>query len=59
MDFIAHLNNGQIIEVNNPQFDAASFTQTLNENNTHFVHIGNAVINKHLIQLIIPADIEE
>ena len=54
MDYQVQLNNGQVINLEGAEFDAAAFTTTLNDQRTAFVNIGGAIINKHIISAILP-----
>ena len=54
MNYQVQLNNGQVIDLERAQFDAAAFTTTLNDQRTVFVNIGGAIINKHIISSIVP-----
>lgn len=54
MDYIVQLNNGQSITLGGAEFEPTEFTATLNSQQTIFVNIGGAIVNKHLIQAILP-----
>ena len=54
MNYNVQLNNGQTIELKGAEFDAVAFTATLNDQKTIFVNLGGAIVNKHLIQAIVP-----
>lgn len=54
MDYNVQLNNGQVIELKGTEFDIEAFTATLNSQQTIFVNMGGAIVNKHLIQAILP-----
>lgn len=59
MDYIVQLNNGQSITLAGAEFDAIEFTANLNNQQTIFVVIGGAIVNKHLIQAILPVQATE
>lgn len=54
MNYQVQLNNGQTINLTNAEFDAATFTATLNDQKVNFVNIGGAIINKHIIVSVLP-----
>lgn len=54
MDYNVQLNNGITIELKGAEFNAEEFTATLNNQQTIFVNIAGNIINKHLIQAILP-----
>lgn len=55
MDYQVQLNNGQTIKLNGvTDFDANTFTQTLNNREIQFINLGGAIINKNLIGSITP-----
>lgn len=54
MDYQVLLNNGQAINLQNAEFDIATFTATLNDQKINFVNIGGAIINKHIIISVLP-----
>ena len=54
MDYNVQLNSGQVIELKGAAFDVEAFTATLNSQQTNYVNIGGAIVNKHIIQAIIP-----
>ena len=54
MDYNVQLNNGQVIELKGADIDIEAFTATLNNQQTIFVNLGGAIVNKHLIQAILP-----
>ena len=56
MDYQVKLNDGQIITLNNAEFDVQGFTNALNDNNFTFVNISGAVVNKHIILCILPIE---
>ena len=58
MDYQVQLNNGKVIDLKGADFDAATFTATLNNPQISFVNIGGAVINKHIIMSIVPVATE-
>ena len=59
MDYNVQLNNGNIIELKGAAFDVEAFTATLNSQQTIFVNMGGAIVNKHLIQAILPVPATE
>lgn len=56
MDYQVQLNNGQAINLTNAEFDTSAFTATLNDQKINFVNIGGAIINKHIIVSVLPAE---
>ncbi|WP_025117124.1 hypothetical protein [Lysinibacillus fusiformis] len=54
MDYQVLLNNRQAINLQNAEFDVATFTATLNDQKINFVNIGGAIINKHIIISVLP-----
>lgn len=54
MNYNVQLNNGQVIELKGADIDTEAFTATLNSQQTNFVNMGGAIVNKHIIQAIIP-----
>ncbi|MEK4494506.1 hypothetical protein [Ureibacillus sp. FSL W8-0352] len=57
MNYQVHLNTGQIITLNGvTDFNAATFTQTLNDRQIYFVNIGGAIVNKNTIMSIVPVN---
>ena len=56
MNYQVQLNNGQVINLKNAEFDAGVFTTTLNDQKINFVNIGGAIINKHTIISDLPVD---
>lgn len=54
VDYQVQLNNGQVINLTNAEFDADVFTATLNNQSITFVNIGGAIINKHIIVSVLP-----
>ena len=58
MDYQVQLNNGKVIDLKGADFDATTFTATLNNPQVSFVNIGGAVINKHIIMSIVPVATE-
>lgn len=59
MDYQVQLNNGQVINLTNAEFDATAFTATLNDQKINFVNIGGAIINKHIIISVLPVSATE
>ncbi|WP_312130140.1 hypothetical protein [Lysinibacillus capsici] len=59
MDYQVQLNNGQAINLTNAEFDVAAFTATLNDQKINFVNIGGAIINKHIINSVLPVSATE
>lgn len=55
MNYNVQLNNGQIIELTGAELNVEEFTITLNSQTIVFVNLGGAIVNKHLIQAIVPA----
>lgn len=55
MDYQVLLNNNQKIDLKNAEFDAVTFTETLNDQRINFVNFGGAIINKHTILSVVPA----
>lgn len=53
MKYQVVLNNGQMITFDG-EFNAETFTNSLNEPHINFVNIGGYIVNKHLIQSISP-----
>ena len=58
MNYQVQLNNGQIINLTNAEFDANTFTNALNDQKTNFVNVGGAIVNKHIILSIVPVAAE-
>ncbi|MER2154793.1 MAG: hypothetical protein ABS917_11410 [Solibacillus sp.] len=58
MVYNVQLNNGNIIELKGAAFDVEAFTNTLNNQQIVFVNLGGAIVNKHLIQAILPVQTE-
>ncbi|MGG2111904.1 hypothetical protein ABFY60_15500 [Lysinibacillus pakistanensis] len=56
MNYQVQLNNNQVINLKNAEFDADVFTATLNDQKINFVNIGGAIINKHIIISVLPVD---
>ena len=59
MNYQVLLNNGQEINLQNAEFDANTFTETLNNPQINFVNIGGAIINKHIIISVLPVTATE
>lgn len=59
MDYQVQLNNGQAINLTNAEFDATTFTTTLNDQKINFVNIGGAIINKHIIISVLPVSVTQ
>lgn len=59
MNYNVQLNNGQVIELKDADIDVVGFTATLNSQQTNFVKIGEAIVNKHIIQAIFPVATEQ
>lgn len=59
MNYQVQLNNNQVINLKNAEFDTGVFTATLNDQKINFVNIGGAIINKHIIISVLPVDDEE
>ena len=55
MNYNVQLSNGQMIELTGAEFNAEEFTVTLNSQTIVFVNLGAVIVNKHLIQAIVPA----
>ena len=58
MNYQVQLNNGQVIDLTNAEFDVNVFTSALNDQKTNFVNIGGAIVNKHIILSIVPVAAE-
>ncbi|MEY2355909.1 hypothetical protein [Lysinibacillus capsici] len=54
MDYQVLLNNGQVINLKNAEFDTIAFTATLNDQKINFVNIGGYILNKHIIVSVVP-----
>lgn len=55
MDVLIYLaNTKEPIAANVPDFDASTFAQQLN-GNVMFISLGGNVINRNLIQMVVPA----
>ena len=59
MKYQISLNNGQIINLSDVNLNTDAFTNTLNEQSVIFVNLGGAIVNKHLISMILPVAAEE
>lgn len=57
MNMTIYLNNGLQFSAVIENFNAAEFTQTQNNPNTAFVCIGNIVLNKHAVMMILPTEL--
>lgn len=58
MDYQVQLNK-QAINIKNAEFDATTFTTTLNDQKINFVNIGGAIINKHIIISVLPVSVTQ
>lgn len=59
MNVLIYLSNQQQpIEANIPNFNAADFAQQLN-GNIMFINLGGNVINRNLIQMVVPVQTEQ
>ncbi|MBS4191181.1 hypothetical protein KHA94_13410 [Bacillus sp. FJAT-49705] len=56
MDITIFLVNGQSLKANVTDYNAVEFTQSLNNPQILMVNIGDIVINKHAVQMIVPSD---
>lgn len=54
-DYMVKLNDGSTITFRGT-FNAATFTQDLNSHSIGFVNIGEYVLQKHTINMVIPLD---
>lgn len=54
MDYKVLLNNGSTIDLLNAEFDENAFTTTLNDPKIIFVNIAGAILQKHIINGVIP-----
>jgi sRNA-binding regulator protein Hfq len=49
-----YLNDGNVITTQMETYDVATITSILNDQRTLMVPIGNAIINKNAIKMVIP-----
>lgn len=60
MNYQVILNTDQSINLSDVQnLDASSFTKTLNDRNISFINFSGAIVNKGLISLIQPDNVED
>ena len=59
MKITIYLNNGKEIKVEDSKYNAETFASLLNEQTTMMIALGNAVINKHTITLVMPTEVIE
>lgn len=57
MKITIYLNNGKEIKVEDSKYKAESFATLLNDQSTMMIAIGNVVINKHTITLVMPEEV--
>lgn len=55
MNYQILLNNGQVLVVKATDFNAETFTQTLNSREILFVNVGGTIVNKNMILSIAPS----
>lgn len=53
------LNNGMVMNATVEGYNAENFTKVLNNQGTMYVNVGDVVINKHMISLVMPVETEE
>ena len=59
MDYRVELNNGQVINLSGVnEFDTNNFVKSLNSR-VSFINFGGAIVNKNLIALINPENVDE
>ena len=54
MDITIFLGNGQSFNASDTDYNAAGFAKSLNNPQILMVNIGDIVINKHAVQMIVP-----
>lgn len=57
MNMTIYLNNGLQFNAVIENFNAAEFAQTQNNPQIAFVSIGNIVLSKHAVMMILPTDL--
>lgn len=59
MDYQVLLSNNRKIDLQNAEFDAKAFTETLNDQRINFVNFGGAIINKNTILSVLPMTVTQ
>lgn len=54
-----YLNNGKVINASMENYQSGSLAQSLNDQRILFITIGDAIVNRNMIQLILPATAEQ
>lgn len=54
-----YFDNGEVIEMLGVEFDADTFTQTLNDQRVVFVNLGGLITHKHSIRRMVPFEAVE
>lgn len=57
MNLTIYLNNGLQFNATVEGYNAVEFTQAQNNPQTTFVSIGDIVLNKHAVMMILPSDL--
>lgn len=59
MNITIYLNNGMKFNATVEGYDASDFSTQLNSQQITMVSIGNIVLNKHAVMMIVPSDVVE
>lgn len=57
MNITIYLNNGMQFNATVEGYDATEFSAQLNNQQITMVSIGNIVLNKHAVMMIVPTDV--
>lgn len=57
MNITVYLNNGMQFNASVEGYDAADFSTKMNNPQLTVISIGNIVLNKHAVMMVIPTDI--
>lgn len=57
MDITIYLNNGMHFNATVLNFNASEFTASLNNPQVTMVSIGDVILNKHAVMMIVPTEV--